>query len=166
MPLHLTSYSPSHSPEPVESHLNESAAHTASTSHLPSTSSHQPSEASSSEIPNLADEYSPIPESSISSSKKHPEEKGPEEPAKQQKAEAVSPGVQSFLNELGRQGVTGNVRPTVEVKPRRVGGATYQVPSEQRSHKPESGSQLGNGAQRLLDRRAATQSENDVKTRF
>lgn len=108
MPMHLTPYN-SPSPEPVESHLNDPVDHTASTSNLSSASSHQPADTSSSEIPNLADQFSAIPESSISSSKKRPaeEEAGPDESAKRQKTEAGSkvPDLPSFLNELHRQGL-------------------------------------------------------------
>lgn len=107
MPLHLTPHN-SPSPEPVESHLNEPVEHTASTSHLSSASSHQPAETSSSETPNLADQFSAIPENSTSSSKKRPaeEEAGPDESAKRQKTEAGSQGhdLPSFLNTLHGQG--------------------------------------------------------------
>lgn len=106
MPLNLTAYSPS--PEPFESDMNEPVEHTASTSNLSSASSQQTVETSSSEIPNLADQYSPLPESSTSSSKKRPaeEDAGPDESAKRQKTntDSQSHDLPSFLNTLKSQG--------------------------------------------------------------
>ena len=48
-----------------------------------------------------------------------------------------------------------NVKPAVEVKSRRVGGATYQVPVEVRPAPPGAGHPLG-------DRRRARRNENTM----